>query len=148
MYEIDYIDNNLFFFFFSSRRRHTRSKRDWSSDVCSSDLRRAAAGGLAQHFHGPAEVEFRLLPENPAGDALAWQPAFDEHHLAFRVARDTAPLGVKRVDPQDQVFQSDRNSRQCGRFCLSRVVFSRLHSRAYWSLVNAPRCSWKRRYSR
>src|SRR5699024_11271240 len=25
--------------FFSSRRRHTRSKRDWSSDVCSSDLR-------------------------------------------------------------------------------------------------------------
>src|SRR5699024_12014984 len=29
---------NHFFFFFSSRRRHTRSKRDWSSDVCSSDL--------------------------------------------------------------------------------------------------------------
>src|SRR5699024_11810635 len=28
----------FFFFFFSSRRRHTRSKRDWSSDVCSSDL--------------------------------------------------------------------------------------------------------------
>src|SRR5699024_4698234 len=25
-------------FFFSSRRRHTRSKRDWSSDVCASDL--------------------------------------------------------------------------------------------------------------
>src|SRR5207249_6256058 len=41
-------------FFFSSRRRHTRSKRDWSSDVCSSDLaaganelgRRAVAGNL------------------------------------------------------------------------------------------------------
>src|SRR5438874_6856935 len=29
----------FFFFFFSSRRRHTRSLRDWSSDVCSSDLR-------------------------------------------------------------------------------------------------------------
>src|SRR2546428_6483210 len=28
----------IFFFFFSSRRRHTRSDRDWSSDVCSSDL--------------------------------------------------------------------------------------------------------------
>src|SRR5699024_11875816 len=28
----------LVVFFFSSRRRHTRSKRDWSSDVCSSDL--------------------------------------------------------------------------------------------------------------
>src|SRR5260221_1101740 len=30
---------SLFFFFFSSRRRHTRSLCDWSSDVCSSDLR-------------------------------------------------------------------------------------------------------------
>src|SRR5690625_3248258 len=28
----------LFVFFFSSRRRHTRWPRDWSSDVCSSDL--------------------------------------------------------------------------------------------------------------
>src|SRR3712207_7160178 len=29
----------FFFFFFSSRRRHTRYWRDWSSDVCSSDLK-------------------------------------------------------------------------------------------------------------
>src|SRR3712207_9125957 len=29
---------NFLFFFFSSRRRHTRYWRDWSSDVCSSDL--------------------------------------------------------------------------------------------------------------
>src|SRR6266480_2896918 len=29
----------IFFFFFSSRRRHTRLTCDWSSDVCSSDLR-------------------------------------------------------------------------------------------------------------
>src|ERR1039457_566878 len=29
----------VFFFFFSSRRRHTRLQGDWSSDVCSSDLR-------------------------------------------------------------------------------------------------------------
>src|SRR5256884_8730299 len=28
----------IIFFFFSSRRRHTRCSRDWSSDVCSSDL--------------------------------------------------------------------------------------------------------------
>src|SRR5699024_11621940 len=31
-------------FFFSSRRRHTRSKRDWSSDVCSSDLTKGVNG--------------------------------------------------------------------------------------------------------
>src|SRR6266446_8260105 len=34
------------FFFFSSRRRHTRLQGDWSSDVCSSDLARAARFGL------------------------------------------------------------------------------------------------------
>src|SRR5207247_3311310 len=40
-------------FFFSSRRRHTRSTRDWSSDVCSSDLL-----GLEQFLvtHNPANL--------------------------------------------------------------------------------------------
>src|SRR5205809_6468808 len=33
-------------FFFSSRRRHTRCSRDWSSDVCSSDLFAQATSGL------------------------------------------------------------------------------------------------------
>src|SRR5699024_11815758 len=33
-----FVSGSLFDFYFSSRRRHTRSKRDWSSDVCSSDL--------------------------------------------------------------------------------------------------------------
>src|SRR5690606_40073658 len=33
-------------FFFSSRRRHTRFSRDWSSDVCSSDLGRVQSVGM------------------------------------------------------------------------------------------------------
>src|SRR2546427_13042158 len=37
-----------FFFFFSSRRRHTRFDCDWSSDVCSSDLRRESARPLLE----------------------------------------------------------------------------------------------------
>src|SRR5438874_10454859 len=40
----------FFFFFFSSRRRHTRSLRDWSSDVCSSDLQLACAPLRRQGF--------------------------------------------------------------------------------------------------
>src|SRR5437868_14377255 len=42
-------------FFFSSRRRHTRSKRDWSSDVCSSDLefQNLAASGMFVLFTNP-----------------------------------------------------------------------------------------------
>src|SRR5216684_7697590 len=35
----------FFFFFFSSRRRHTRCSRDWSSDVCSSDLNPSGVSG-------------------------------------------------------------------------------------------------------
>src|SRR5207249_7411945 len=37
--------------FFSSRRRHTRSKRDWSSDVCSSDL------DMGHEFHTGSDTE-------------------------------------------------------------------------------------------
>src|SRR2546422_4416516 len=36
----------FFFFFFSSRRRHTRCSRDWSSDVCSSDLKEETESDL------------------------------------------------------------------------------------------------------
>src|SRR5207253_6312226 len=41
---------SVFFFFFSSRRRHTRWPRDWSSDVCSSDLR------MVRQFQGLADT--------------------------------------------------------------------------------------------
>src|SRR5206468_9099401 len=46
-------------FFFSSRRRHTRSDRDWSSDVCSSDLVKAltTAGARVARGHGWRRVE-------------------------------------------------------------------------------------------
>src|SRR5206468_5883196 len=40
------------FFFFSSRRRHTRSDRDWSSDVCSSDLREPSSKNRARRSSG------------------------------------------------------------------------------------------------
>src|SRR3712207_7160080 len=36
----------MYFFFFSSRRRHTRYWRDWSSDVCSSDLKQSSRSRL------------------------------------------------------------------------------------------------------
>src|SRR5690625_7484943 len=43
----------MFVFFFSSRRRHTRWPRDWSSDVCSSDLLVSWAGALSILVFGP-----------------------------------------------------------------------------------------------
>src|SRR6266511_3852901 len=45
------------FFFFSSRRRHTRFSRDWSSDVCSSDLGGEEGGtGLRERRCSGGEV--------------------------------------------------------------------------------------------
>src|SRR5207253_7641852 len=47
----------FFVFFFSSRRRHTRWPRDWSSDVCSSDLVGDVAGfAAASYLRGVALV--------------------------------------------------------------------------------------------
>src|SRR6266496_6217261 len=48
----------FFFFFFSSRRRHTRSLRDWSSDVCSSDLLDAVLG-IARDTDGRRQGRIR-----------------------------------------------------------------------------------------
>src|SRR5207245_7698579 len=63
----------LFSVFFSSRRRHTRCYRDWSSDVCSSDL----VGGWNQDnleltLTNHAVVQFRSLddPERGRGQGL------------------------------------------------------------------------------
>src|SRR2546430_2823676 len=70
-----------FFFFFSSRRRHTRFDCDWSSDVCSSDLRlRTRADDLPQ-----ARVRsLRLL--RPLGGLLGVLTAI--HGGVFQVRRE------------------------------------------------------------
>src|SRR6266852_679079 len=54
------------FFFFSSRRRHTRCYRDWSSDVCSSDLRERIGRMLLMHANNREDVK-----EAFAGDIVA-----------------------------------------------------------------------------
>ena len=51
-------------FFFSSRRRHTRLRRDWSSDVCSSDLNNY------KHDKGIAETLLKMGIRIGYGDKL------------------------------------------------------------------------------
>src|SRR5690242_20807329 len=46
---------HILFFFFSSRRRHTRLTCDWSSDVCSSDLRSVIGSWAETGMGGPHE---------------------------------------------------------------------------------------------
>src|SRR5437867_10877053 len=61
-------------FFFSSRRRHTRSYGDWSSDVCSSDLR-------LHDSPDPERERFPVLPQRLRRWAGLRQLR-SEHHAA------------------------------------------------------------------
>src|SRR5207249_8175229 len=72
----------FFYFFFSSRRRHTRSKRDWSSDVCSSDL---DVVNLAQkHAACDAPVDGALLVESEVDARRVLQQSKNFGHRAIR----------------------------------------------------------------
>src|SRR5690606_39447692 len=65
-------------FFFSSRRRHTRFSRDWSSDVCSSDLGKTHL--LASIFHSaPSPKAFGTFVElTHVVGALGFNKAVEE----------------------------------------------------------------------
>src|SRR6266511_141877 len=78
----------IFFFFFSSRRRHTRFSRDWSSDVCSSDLAPVAIGEEAEMAN----------PDEAIGDDVE-QEAPDE--LVDRELHDLHSVAVSRVPPAE-----------------------------------------------
>src|SRR5690554_1753982 len=84
----------LFFaFFFSSRRRHTRCGRDWSSDVCSSDLATPALGvfktveqGLASFLLDNIELtKYLFIAIFAMAAAVA---ALDADHIALRLPRN------------------------------------------------------------
>src|SRR5437762_8565963 len=61
----------LFYFFFSSRRRHTRYIGDWSSDVCSSDLREALHRTEGLLFSSPRPLARQLVAAWLAGVLMA-----------------------------------------------------------------------------
>src|ERR1035437_6740142 len=75
-------------FFFSSRRRHTRYWRDWSSDVCSSDLVRVPGTG-ATRCAGGRHRRFvqRLASERHADDSAERWKVGEGTHAATRTLR-------------------------------------------------------------
>src|SRR5207249_8743995 len=96
----EYVFVVLFFcFFFSSRRRHTRSKRDWSSDVCSSDLESFARC-----------VRDGVPPLVTGHDALA---AFDLARAAEQSWRTGRPVAVEPPAARSE-------ERRVGKECRSR----------------------------
>src|SRR5207253_4989524 len=76
----------FFFFFFSSRRRHTRWPRDWSSDVCSSDLAAPKRLDLLRDRHDRLRgLRLRLRGDDGcAGVALLAQRRIERHRAEQR----------------------------------------------------------------
>src|SRR5690606_40847026 len=97
------VDKFFVFFFFSSRRRHTRFSRDWSSDVCSSDL-----GGILEQSNTavtfsipPVKVQPRwfispLTAACPVQQAAGWLLAY----TAMARGARRAPLAPNRPPPK------------------------------------------------
>src|SRR3712207_9178172 len=92
---------NLLIFFFSSRRRHTRYWRDWSSDVCSSDL----------DFSFPIKYGYatvgRILDAGVGVEHLSPGDLVFVHHPhqdAFVVSADLPVRLPDRLDPTVGLF--------------------------------------------
>src|SRR5690606_4944066 len=99
-------------FFFSSRRRHTRFSRDWSSDVCSSDLRGAVAASAGNHAQGVAYHAGRLgipativMPEHTPLIKVSRTRNFGARVVLAGATFDEAYAEARRIqEEQGQVF--------------------------------------------
>src|SRR3712207_4268520 len=98
-------------FFFSSRRRHTRYWRDWSSDVCSSDLGHPLRDGyvdmavLRNETFGcpdkrPYLQGFLYLPRTDSLQRFVEriQPVLLKDMLYFRSTKEAGIVGIRYVD--------------------------------------------------
>src|SRR5256886_6273324 len=92
----------VLFFFFSSRRRHTRFDCDWSSDVCSSDLRARDLPLALLPGHGVEAAEDRVARVDPAL-AVADEPDHVAIHLEIHGVR------AERSEEHTSELQSQSN---------------------------------------
>src|SRR5207247_4468636 len=80
-------------FFFSSRRRHTRSTRDWSSDVCSSDLRYPS---IQIHKRDVVPIDSLVVDSGDpfrVADFWIWMLGYREH--------ESGDVGIEIVGDRD-----------------------------------------------
>src|SRR2546428_11257692 len=100
-------------FFFSSRRRHTRSDRDWSSDVCSSDLEVGAVGGWPEQgpprLRSASRASFHLGPRGRVG-----------RERQSDAQGESAELGGRRI--------IQKKSRQCNQKNDDQTLQPHLHT--------------------
>src|SRR5690606_39431680 len=102
------------FFFFSSRRRHTRFSRDWSSDVCSSDLAAAPSSSFRRPQSGSiptksASCSYHALSRKARASAA--QYGFPDRSEERRVGKECS--SGWRAQPEKQ--QKTRGVRETRR---------------------------------
>src|SRR5438034_1606804 len=95
---------NCFVFFFSSRRRHTRSLCDWSSDVCSSDLRQKL-----EKFPWTERLPFSRPPIVETIEPTMVTSIVDPNNL-LRNAQDITPMALAYRSEERRVGKECRSS--------------------------------------
>src|SRR2546429_5420086 len=93
----------MVYFFFSSRRRHTRCSRDWSSDVCSSDLRNLLS------TRRPRQRDYGIILVYFNKRRLALRGIPDGQHAVIACRRQKTTIGRPRSE-----------ERRVGKECRSR----------------------------
>src|SRR5256885_16894092 len=91
-------------FFFSSRRRHTRLQGDWSSDVCSSDLRMIA--GLEDISSGDILIGVKVVNRLPPRDrdvAMVFQNYALYQHMSVY---DNLAFGLRNKKASEVVIKA------------------------------------------
>src|SRR5690606_39537801 len=94
------------YFFFSSRRRHTRFSRDWSSDVCSSDLSQGVAD------------DYRTLYRKSQEQIIDLQAQLEEANARIAALQNAGPNAATRQQLQELMAERDQIGRAS---CRERV---------------------------
>src|SRR3712207_8420956 len=103
----------MIFFFFSSRRRHTRYWRDWSSDVCSSDLEAFVHGALCISYSGQCYMS-GMISERSANRGSCAQSCRKDYTLTDVASGTSLDVGylISAKDLRSEEHTSELQSRQ------------------------------------
>src|SRR5690606_40369834 len=102
---------SLLCFFFSSRRRHTRFSRDWSSDVCSSDLQihQELKDEYTLEFEG---IGFALLGSSAPVNGSSWDYTGDYAATAELYIDDQKRSEERRVGKEYRTRSSIKHGKK------------------------------------
>src|SRR5207247_4977384 len=106
----------VYYFFFSSRRRHTRSTRDWSSDVCSSDL----IGEIDHDTLRRGIVADRVAHEAGAHEDIGRRASYQRDGRDPRIENPGEYIDARQADRKSTRLNSSHEWISYAVFCLKK----------------------------